>query len=476
MPLSSLPSPYGLGDMGESAYYFIDQLSAHQQSIWQILPLGVYDLHGSPYSALSAFGGNPLFIDLKELQEMGLIKAQKLEQLKNQKCRGYRFDYQEEAQKRYPLLLEASRNYQKGKSKKQVEQELLHFFEERQSLYWMTPLCEYLEKNLFIAHPELKIETTYIDHLFWQYLFHRQWEKIKSYAHQKNVFIFGDIPLFVSNQSMDINQFSQFFKVDALKRPLIQVGAPPDDFCQEGQLWGMTNYDWEVLKQHDFSWWIERIKYQMSLCDILRIDHFIGLENVWESDVDAKNACKGRWVKSQGRELLAAIFKNLPQIKLVAEDLGCASQQVHQLREDFNIPSMRVLQFAFDDSDDNTHHPQNVEANSVYYSGTHDNQTLSQWINSLSEKERLILQKNAIELSVKGFLKTLYFSKASTVMTPFYDHLPITAENHRINTPGSIGDNWNWQCKEEDLKSENWQMLKELTLNSKRGQIRSQQR
>lgn len=457
MALSSLPTPYGVGDLGPSAYRWIDHLSQMNQTVWQMLPVGLFDKHACPYASPSAFGGNPLFISIDLLHEQGLITK---DELKSAYCpESDVFDYTLVLKKKIPVLIKAAKAYMSSGAP--LDQLIVE-----DSEYWLPSFVEYfcqqkneeLEDREFAKHAQL----------FWQYCFDQQWTQLKEYAKKKNVKLFGDLPIFVGKEGLDTHSFSECFKLDQDKQPQVVTGAPPDYFSPKGQVWNTPNYNWDYLAETKFEWWTERMRYHQKLFDLIRIDHFIGLVNVWEVPYGAKDAIGGQWVKSRGRELLEAIDKNCPDIHLVAEDLGELSDQVHRLRDDYKLASMRVFQFAFgDDDDQNIHLPKNVSKHCVYYTGTHDNQTLKQWLDSLTDIEQRRLQERKIEATTKGVLQAFYQTVAEMVITPTQDILEL-GEKARMNVPGTLEKNWQWRMSEQEYNNPNWEYIKELTSQTKR--------
>lgn len=450
LPLSSLPGEYGIGGLGKTADEWVDRLCESQQSLWQVLPLSYFDQWGCPYASYSAFGAHPLYLDLEDFHRQGLLEKNELDAAR----------IPSEAQINWPLLREKKFRALKRSSQSfwSSKGEIPEMFLKSQA-YWIGPLSEYLAKKNE-GSESIK------DHLFWQWSFHQQWIQLKSKANQKGLKIFGDLPLFVGIESMDVTCFPQFFKLGPERKPTVLSGAPPDDYAEEGQIWGTPQYDWDALENANFSWWLNRFKYNQELFDYLRIDHFIGMENVWEVPVSSKgeplSAKEGKWVKTKGRKLLELIQRELPDLTLIAEDLGQVSDDVHQLRDDFSLPGMRVIQFGLDKKTKGLHHPSNVGENTFYYTGTHDNPTLAQW---LQEKEKEDLETTDIDEITKLVLN----SKANTAIIPLQDWMKLGAEC-RINTPGTLDlKNWSWRLKMNDWKKIPWDHIKEQTLGSGRG-------
>lgn len=457
MALSSLPTPYGVGDLGPSAYRWIDHLNEMNQTLWQLLPVGLFDKHACPYASPSAFGGNPLFISLDLLHQQGLLTKEDLKQASIEESET--FDYPLVREKKMPALIKAAKAYLHSGAP--LDQLIVE-----DSEYWLPAFTQYFsqqEKELF----EDKSFAQHA-HLFWQYCFHEQWKQLKDYAQKKNVRLFGDLPIFVGKEGLDTSYFSQYFKLDEFKKPSVVTGAPPDYFSPQGQVWNTPNYNWDYLASQNFEWWTQRMRYHQKLFDLIRIDHFIGLVNVWEIPYGAQDATGGRWVKSRGKELLQAIDQACPEIHLVAEDLGELSDEVHRLRDDYQLASMRVFQFAFGDEDEkNIHLPSIVSDHSVYYTGTHDNQTLKQWLDHLTPQELDHLKKKNISPSTQGVFHALFEAQAQVVIVPTQDILEL-GEQARMNIPGTLERNWQWRMKDESYQHKNWDFLKNLTIQTKR--------
>lgn len=454
LALSSLPSQYGIGDLGPSAYQWVDLLAENHQSYWQLLPVGIFDEYACPYASLSAFGGHPLYLSLDLLKDQGLLEQKDLERAR-MPCED-KINLSEVIKLKTQALKKASANFYKdgGKAEDLIVES---------SQYWLESFVQYFQG---------KLDGDAREHLFWQYSFHQQWNDLKSYARNKKVKLFGDLPIFVGHTGLDTQSFSENFKLTDEKRPSVVTGAPPDYFSPLGQIWNTPNYNWNYLAQTNFKWWVERMRYHQQLFNLIRIDHFIGLINVWEIPTDAPDASSGKWVESRGRELLESIKKDCPDIKLVAEDLGELSDKVHQLRDDFSIPSMRVLQFAFgdekeEDSKTNIHLPENIHENSVYYTGTHDNRTTQQWLSELTAIESKRLKDNHIPATPEGIIKALFESRANLVITPAQDVLHLGMDS-RMNIPGTLKDNWIWRLRPEQMNDQKWGSLKNLSIETGR--------
>jgi 4-alpha-glucanotransferase len=440
LALSSLPNDYGIGDLGPWAFRWIEFLQEHRQRYWQLLPVGIFDEHACPYSSYSAFGGHHLFISLEELHQEGLLQRSDLEEAKIPASE--KMNLQLVIEKKTRALKKAAQNFYNS------NQNADSFFTEYP--FWGKPLIEFLDG---------KFGGNYQEHLFWQFSFHKQWKKLKTYAERHGVELFGDLPIFVGPQSMDTRKFPENFKLDNEGRLLVVTGAPPDGFSPGGQIWNTPNYDWEKMSERGFDWWVQRMGYQQELFHTVRIDHFIGLVNVWEVSPGALDASGGKWVRSRGRELLIKVLETYPNINLIAEDLGSVTQEVHDLRDEFKLPGMRVYQFSMDGDEKNIHSPKNVNEQCVYYTGTHDNPTLCQWLD-----ESGLLSKGH---STQSALENIFSSQAKVVISPVQDILRLPA-NARMNIPGTVENNWIWRMQEHQLESSHWDELSELTVKTQR--------
>ncbi len=397
LPIFSLPSKYGIGTFGKEAYKFIDFLRSAGQSYWQILPLGPTSYGDSPYSSFSVFAGNPYFIDLEVLEEEGFINKADLETIDFNNNDEY-IDYKKLFDTRYEILKKAYVN--KGKflcltfftehNKWVLDYALFMALKyENNQLPWYK-WDEMLAKRDAIAieriKNELKDEINFW--IFLQYVFFNQYFKLKEYANNLGISIIGDIPIYVAEDSVDIWAERKLFMTDENNLPACIAGVPPDDFSDEGQLWGNPVYNWEYLKETEFEWWINRIDFSLRLYDVVRIDHFRGFDEFWAVPYGSENAINGRWLPAYGKELFQKINERLGSINIIAEDLGIITDSVVKLKKDLGFPGMKVLQFAFDGNPCNPYLPDNYEENSVAYTGTHDNDTLKGWFEKLDDIEK----------------------------------------------------------------------------------------
>ncbi|MCK5121136.1 MAG: 4-alpha-glucanotransferase [Methylococcales bacterium] len=455
--VSSLP---GGGDFGQEAYNFVNFLHDSGVTVWQTLPLGMTHDDGSPYQCLSAHAGNPSFININWLKRKGWLES-------SEQCEEC---YSDDAFTKSCLITKAFCEFQTLASKEdkacfnQFCQDksgwlddftlfvaLRQEFGKRCWNQWPAPLKN--RKPAAIKEAQLRLSTLIESLKFEQFVFFEQWSELKAYATEKGVFLFGDIPIFVAYDSSDVWANRDIFKLDKAGEMSVVAGVPPDYFSETGQRWGNPHYDWEYLHRTGFKWWTDRIKTQNELFDILRIDHFRGLESAWEIPADEDTAINGQWVVAPGKALLNAITKECDSIALVAEDLGIITEEVDALRNEFNLPGMKILQFAFDGSADNFYLPHNHEKNSVVYTGTHDNDTTLGWFESLNDHERhrvyeyLGFSKVSMPYTLIG---AALASVANLTVIPMQDVLELGSED-RMNVPGTCEGNWQWRFEWKQL-------------------------
>ncbi|MGB4811852.1 MAG: 4-alpha-glucanotransferase [Methylophilaceae bacterium] len=455
--ISSLPNKEHVGDLGSEAYRFVDFLHEIGATVWQTLPINAPHADNSPYQALSAFAGNPDFISIETLHAQGLLLRKSDTSVKTTKTQ---------------LLSNAYESFKMRALKK--EQQAFNRFCKKQA-HWLDDFALFMAlkkkfnqvgwqfwleayKNrdveaLKFARKELSLEIASAQ--FTQYIFFMQWADLKAYAAKKNVYLFGDIPIFVAYDSADVWANPHLFKLDANKNMAVVAGVPPDYFSATGQRWGNPHYDWQAMAADDYQWWVQRLALQNELFDIVRIDHFRGLEAAWEIPATEDTAINGQWVLAPGDALLAAILKALPKICLVAEDLGIITDEVNALRNNYHLPGMKILQFAFSGEEENPYLPKNIEENNVVYTGTHDNDTTVGWFNALDDGQRShlmdYLQSNlqssntnhAVQIP-KDLIEIALASKANLAIIPMQDILHLDG-SHRMNTPGTCDGNWHWR-------------------------------
>ncbi|MCX6247831.1 MAG: 4-alpha-glucanotransferase [Bacteroidetes bacterium] len=477
---TSFPGKYGIGTLGKEAFHFIDFLSKSKQKLWQILPLGPTGFADSPYQCFSSSAGNPLLIDLETLANEGLLTNKEVARMDI--FSNGPVDFGKVIRKKYPLLRKAMKTFTK-KPGKEIQKEFREFKTKQKS--WLDDYCLFMSlKEHFKQRPwyqwekplKMRKETAIRPfrtllkeqiefHRFIQFLFFRQWLAVKEYAHQKNIRIIGDIPLYVALDSVDAWANSEIFQFDAEKNPIVVGGVPPDYFSETGQLWGNPLYRWDVLHKDRYRWWIDRIKSNLVLYDIIRIDHFRGFAAYWAVPYGEKTAVNGKWIPCPGKSLFEQIRKELGEIPIIAEDLGVMTDDVEELRDSFGLPGMKILQFAFDSSEANDYLPHNFIKNCVAYTGTHDNDTVKGWFDKAKPEDR----KYVLDyLDSKGkkicrdFIRLVWASVADIAIIPMQDLLELGSEA-RMNLPGTTLNNWLWRAKNRDFSDERAQQLAELT-------------
>jgi len=476
--ISSLPSTHYVGDLGAEAYRFVDFLHDIGASVWQTLPINMPHADNSPYQCLSAFAGNPDFISLEELHAQGLL-------LRKADTGGLITSKTQ--------ILENAYEAFKIRVEKQEQQAFAEFCKKQS--HWLDDFALFLAlrnkfnqsgwhewpesyknrdaKTLKQARKELAKEIAVIK--FTQFVFFTQWLKLKAYAASKNVYLFGDIPIFVAYDSADVWAQPHLFKLDADKNMAVVAGVPPDYFSATGQRWGNPHYNWDAMEKDGFAWWVSRMATQNELFDIVRIDHFRGLEAAWEIPASEDTAINGQWVLAPGDKLLAAIKRALPNICLVAEDLGIITEEVDVLRNKYKLPGMKILQFAFSGADDNPYLPQNIEKNSVVYTGTHDNDTTLGWHINLDEHQRghfhrhlLIAHSEQHQPNLPlDLINMALASVAKLAIIPMQDILALDS-SHRMNTPGTTSGNWHWRFNWQQLSAEQKKTITKAISRTKR--------
>ena len=477
MPISSLPSDYGIGCFSKSAYEFVDWLKEAGQTYWQILPLGPTSYGDSPYQSFSTFAGNPYFIDLDTLVEEGVLDKKDCEKV-NWGKKPDEVDYEKIYKGRYPLLRKAYENSDISKNP-----DYQKFVAENS--WWLSDYALFMalkshfnnvswgewETDIKFRKPEAmsQYEEQLSDDIgYWKFIqfeFYRQWNALKQYANSNGIEIIGDIPIYMGYDSVDVWANQGEFQLDENLTLIKVAGVPPDAFSDAGQKWGNPLYDWKYHKKTNYEWWMERFKTQFLLSDIVRIDHFRGLESYWEIPADSETALNGKWVdgpKDEFFEVLIKTFGEEPPI--IAEDLGIITDDVRALRDKFGLPGMKILQFAFEDEDSN-YLPYNQPYNCVCYTGTHDNDTTTGWYATASEKARdkvrRYMNTDASQVSW-DFIRTCFGSPARFAIIPVQD-LFCQGSDCRMNTPGKADGNWAYRMKKELLTSDVAKRLYDVT-------------
>ena len=461
MHITSLPGPYGVGTMGKSAYSFVDFLKKAGQSYWQILPLTPTSYGDSPYQSCSTFAGNHYLIDLDMLVEEGLLKKEELSSI--HWCdRENKVDFGIQYRNRLEVLRLAYGRFESN-------EDFVNFCRENGS--WLSDFALFMalkdanegkpwyqwETELKIREPnaiwqarrELRDEVSFYS--FVQYLFRKQWTALRTYAHKNGIRIIGDVPIYVPYDSADVWSNPELFQLNEDLDPTGVAGVPPDAFSEDGQLWGNPLYRWDLMSQQGYAWWINRLEAAGKLYDVIRLDHFRGFESYWEVPYGDKTARGGRWVKGPDMEFINTIKEKLPQVRMIAEDLGVLTDAVLELRDGSGFPGMKVLQFAFDSREPSEYLPQAYITNTVCYTGTHDNMTTRQWFESASvdavayAKEYMALTTE--EGYVWGVIRTAMSSVSDLCVIQMQDFLNLGAEA-RMNFPGTLSDaNWTWRAE-----------------------------
>lgn len=464
MHLSSIPSPYGIGTMGQTAREFVDFLKQSGQSYWQLLPICPTSYGDSPYQSYSTFAGNPYFIDLDELEQKGLIEKADYQTI-DWESSDERVNFGAQYHKRYPILHKAAEKFLECPPESFAE-----FCEKNE--FWLTDFALFMalkdkhggaswsewkkelrnreEKALEEAKKECEV-----DILFWkvtQYLFFEQWNELKTYANEQGVSIIGDLPIYVSLDSVDVWAQPELFQLDENKIPKEVAGCPPDGFSADGQLWGNPLYDWDYMEQHQYGWWIRRIQYLCHVYDVLRIDHFRAFAGYYAIPYGDTTARNGKWKQGPGMKLFSAVERTIGKQRIIAEDLGHVTDDVRQLLMDSGFPGMKVLQFAFDRRDDNgkEYLLHNFIEHCVAYTGTHDNDTILGWFHDADEEDtsyaREYLNIQNDDALHWDMMDALWGSIAELTIVTSQDLLGLGSEA-RMNEPSTVGKNWQWRAK-----------------------------
>lgn len=482
--ITSLPSPFGVGDLGPWAYRFADFLSQTKQSYWQILPLNPTDQTSgnSPYNSNSAFAGNTLLISPELLIESGFLTKKDIDAIPlfpNERC-----DYSSVIPYKVQLFHQAYKRFKTNKIERNTYEEFC-----TQNGEWLEDFALFVvmknhfngkawsewKEGLRDRNPEdlEKIRNNFYDELdrekFLQYLFFKQWFSLKRYCNEKGIKLIGDIPIYVNYDSVDVWTNTDIFKLDEEKKPLFSAGVPPDYFSKTGQLWGNPIYRWDVLQRTGFKWWFQRIAHNFQLFDIVRIDHFRGFVAFWEVPANEKTAINGYWVAVPAAEFFTALLEKFPTISLIAEDLGFITPDVKEIMNHFGFPGMRILLFAFgEDLPTHPYLPHNYIPNCIVYTGTHDNNTVRGWFKNETtpqDRQRLFRylgSKVSVGQLPKKLIRLAMMSIANTVIIPMQDILGL-GEEARMNRPSTTIGNWEWRLLPDQLTSSHAEMLLELT-------------
>lgn len=463
MPISSLPSPHGIGTFGSEAYAFVDHLEAAGQKYWQVLPFGPTSYGDSPYASFSAFAGNPYFIDLDFLIEEGLLTSEYVDSI--EWCLNEQdIDYKTLFDKRFVVLRKA---FDKSKHK-----DLKEYKDFEKANKWLDDYADYMAFKIYYKNkswqewPEnirkrkkdaiIKLKNKLAKEIdfqkFLQFKFFEQWKKLKAYANEKGIGIIGDIPVYVALDSADVWANPKDFQLNKNLECDNVAGVPPDAFSKDGQRWGNPLYDWENMEEEDFKWWRERMSFMAKTFDVIRIDHFLGLVKYYSIPTDSETAKIGKYIKGPGNNIIKAINESVGDKMIIAEDLGIEMPEAKTLIKKSGYPSMKVLEFAFDGDRKNTHLPYNYVENCVVYGGTHDNDTLLgyfsnlDWWNLEYVREFIGDAHAPLEKLVEALFREAYKSVANLVIFQMQDVLMLDSSG-RMNVPSTIGTNWKWRMK-----------------------------
>ena len=461
MHITSLPSPGGLGDLGREAFEFADFLHRAGMRIWQVLPVGPTGYGESPYQSSSAFAGNPLLISPGLLREEGLLSFDDAELYTPASPEKAEYDavrasrlsllrraFQQSGEKMRPEV-DAFRRDNPWADDYALFSAVKEHFGGAKWTEW--PDRGIRNRRLFSRWRYRRSLREEIDfHLFCQTVFRKQWMALKKYCNEREISIFGDMPIYVAEDSADTWTRPEVFQLDRNRIPIRVAGVPPDYFSADGQLWGNPLYRWDRLKKTGYAWWVDRMRAMNSLYDIVRVDHFIGFGNYFSIPYGAPNARNGEWIIGPGKDLFRRLKEAVPDLRIVAEDLGEVSDRVRELMDWTGYPGMRVMCFGFDGDESNPHFPANYQEHMVLYTGTHDNDTVLGWAEKASPKAlgfaRKTLGFRDLEEAPQAFLEAALRSPAETVVLPMQDVLGLGSEA-RMNTPGTIGGNWLWRMK-----------------------------
>ena len=466
MPISSLPSEYGIGTMGKEAKRFVDFLVKGGQRYWQILPICPTSYGDSPYQSFSSFAGNPYFIDLELLCEEGLLRKEECDAITW--CeREDSVDYPTLYENRYGLLKKAYQCFCGN-----IPEDFLDFCE-KQAL-WLEDYALFMalkdanagaswltwddDLKMRDAKAIEKAKIAYAEDIRFyrmlQYLFFKQWKELKDYANAHNIFIIGDVPIYVALDSADVWSNPKQFYLDKKLEPVAVAGCPPDAFSEDGQLWGNPLFRWDVMKKDGYTWWVNRIRGMARLYDIVRIDHFRGFDSYYAIPYGNDTAREGKWMKGPGMDLFRTLEKKLGKVDIIVEDLGFLTPSVHKLLKDTGFPGMKVIQFAFDSREGSDYLPHNYPKHCVVYTGTHDNDTSVGWMET-APGASVKFAKDYLNLTKKegyhwGMMRAAWSSVADMAIVPMQDLLGLGSEA-RMNTPSTLGDNWKWRATPEQI-------------------------
>jgi 4-alpha-glucanotransferase len=459
---TSLPGRFGIGDLGPEAFNFVDFLVSAGQNVWQVFPLGPTGYGDSPYQCFSAFAGNPLLISPDKLNKEGLLSAEDISNIPRHDP--HKVDFGSIIDYKYSLLKKAYTSFKESKPGKDYDK----FIEDNSD--WLDDYALFMaakeyhgggtwtgwDKDLVVRKPEAikewtkKLEDEINFRRFIQFIFFKQWMELRKYANSKGVKIIGDMPIFIAYDSADLWQHKDLFSVDKTGKLESVAGVPPDYFSETGQLWGNPLFKWKEMEKDDFEWWRRRIAKLLQLVDIIRIDHFRGFDAYWEIPGNSKTAVKGKWIKAPGQKFFSILIKYLGELPIIAEDLGVITKSVRELRDSFNFPGMKILQFAFGTKMETKFLPHNLVPNSLIMTGSHDNDTTRAYFEKARNQKNDIFEHTQKYLDYYGddivfeLIRTAYRSVCDLAIIPMQDILNLGGEA-RMNFPGKLGGNWTWR-------------------------------
>lgn len=479
LPIASLPSKYGIGTLGKEAYNFIDFLAKAGQKYWQILPVGPLSYGDSPYQSLSTYAGNPYFVDLDLLVESGLLEKSEIDtvdwggdasHVDYGKIFNARFDVLKKAVERGMMKDTVAFRKFVAENNRWLDNYALFMAVKRH--FGMRPWIEWPDEEIRLHHEDAcakyreELKEDYVLFQYIQFLFYQQWDLLQAYAKKNGVKIIGDIPIYVALDSADIWAEPQWFQLDEENHPTDVAGVPPDYFNADGQLWGNPLYRWDAMEEDGFGWWIRRVEGAFRLYDVLRFDHFRGLESYWAVPYGETTAKNGKWVKGPGMKLVSVLKSWFKDHAFIAEDLGFMTPEVKQLLTDSEFPGMKVLEFAFDAREPSDYLPHTYPRNCICYTGTHDNATLVDWREDAAEEDiayaTRYLGLNEQEGFHWGIIRGGMSSVADLFIAQMQDYLGLGKES-RINTPGIPSGNWSWRMEKAMLTEELAQKIADMT-------------
>ena len=477
MHITSLPGPYGVGTMGAQAFSFVDFLKSAGQSFWQILPLTPTGFGDSPYQSCSTFAGNHYLIDLDLLVQEGLLKAEELEHIQWSRQED-KADFGLQYKHRLKVLRQAYSRFSGCEAFDRFcvdnagwlpDFALFMALKDQNGgkpwYEWPEPLKKREAGAMAQAREALAEEIRF--YYFVQYLFFTQWNALHAYAAEQGIDIIGDVPIYVPLDSVDVWSAPELFQLDEDLNPIAVAGCPPDAFAEDGQLWGNPLYRWDVMEKDGYSWWLRRLAAAGTLYDVVRIDHFRGFEAYWAVPYGDTNARRGRWIEGPGTPFVLTVKERLSGLRMIAEDLGFLTQGVMDMRDASGYPGMKILQFGFDSREPSDYLPHTYIRNTICYTGTHDNMTTRQWLESL-DKETLAYASEYMGLTEKeglvwGVIRTAFACVSDTVIIPMQDLLDLGA-GARMNFPGTLSDsNWTWRLKDGMISKNLAKRLRRLT-------------